>query len=160
MHPKVVTPAVLHHIRSVIAEADAPSWLSTVPYNYGDPAAGTMKADEWRALGTIYIPIALISLWGTLDSSSTDAKDLLAQKLLRHTMLLVSAVILAMKNVITKDRTAAYRENIIAYIRDLSELFPGSDARTNHHVAVHIYDFMELFGPVKSWWCFPFERLI
>ncbi|KAE9382827.1 hypothetical protein BT96DRAFT_845020 [Gymnopus androsaceus JB14] len=24
----------------------------------------------------------------------------------------------------------------------------------------HIYDFLLLFGPVISWWCFPFERLI
>ncbi|KAE9391973.1 hypothetical protein BT96DRAFT_831255 [Gymnopus androsaceus JB14] len=27
-------------------------------------------------------------------------------------------------------------------------------------MASHIYDFLKLFGPVISWWCFPFERLI
>ncbi|KAJ7613951.1 hypothetical protein FB45DRAFT_758993 [Roridomyces roridus] len=32
--------------------------------------------------------------------------------------------------------------------------------RPNIHVAFHIYDFLLLFGPVISWWCFPFERVI
>ncbi|KAJ7783918.1 hypothetical protein DFH07DRAFT_727790 [Mycena maculata] len=31
---------------------------------------------------------------------------------------------------------------------------------TNIHAAFHIYDFLLLFGPIISWWCFPFERLI
>ncbi|KAK0431495.1 hypothetical protein EV421DRAFT_1720503, partial [Armillaria borealis] len=30
----------------------------------------------------------------------------------------------------------------------------------NIHVLFHIYDFLLLFGPVISWWCFPFEHLI
>ncbi|KAJ7193740.1 hypothetical protein GGX14DRAFT_378717 [Mycena pura] len=32
--------------------------------------------------------------------------------------------------------------------------------RPNVHIAFHIYDFLVLFGPVISWWCFPFERVI
>ncbi|KAJ7767496.1 hypothetical protein DFH07DRAFT_736799 [Mycena maculata] len=32
--------------------------------------------------------------------------------------------------------------------------------RTIIHTAFHIYDFLLLFGPVVSWWCFPFERVI
>ena len=27
-------------------------------------------------------------------------------------------------------------------------------------MVLHIYDFLRLFGPVHSWWCFPFEWLI
>ena len=27
-------------------------------------------------------------------------------------------------------------------------------------MACHIYDYLKLFGPVQSWWCFPFECLI
>ncbi|KAF8234607.1 hypothetical protein L208DRAFT_1260918, partial [Tricholoma matsutake] len=30
----------------------------------------------------------------------------------------------------------------------------------NVHASLHLYDFLLLFGPVISWWCFPFERLI
>jgi hypothetical protein len=27
-------------------------------------------------------------------------------------------------------------------------------------MAFHLYDFLLLFGAVRSWWMFPFERLI
>jgi len=156
MRPKLVTPEVLDRVKLVIAATDVPSWVSSVPHNYGDAAAGTLKADEWRTLGTIYIPIALTSLWGADDPIANAS----AQQVPAHKMLLVSAAILAMKDTITMERMAAYRENIMAYIEGILDLYPGVNVRTNHHVEVHIYDFLQLFGPVKSWWCFPFERLI
>jgi len=152
----LTTPEVLERVRAVIADTHTPSWICSVPRNYGEAAAGTLKADEWRTLGTIYLPIALISLWGTEEPSLTS----LELRILRHTMLLVSAVSLAMKHTTTQGRMTAYRENMLEYIKGIPGLYPGVNARTNHHVAVHIYDFLELFGPVKSWWCFPFERLI
>jgi len=161
MRPKIVTPTVITHIQDVIATTETPSWINSVPGNYGEASAGSLKADEWRTLGTIYLPIALISLWGAKPKSSTDSREeILARQLLTHTMHLVCAVILAMKNTTNKGRMVAYRDNIVAYIKALGDLFPGVDPRTNHHVAIHIYDFLNLFGPVKSWWCFPFERLI
>jgi hypothetical protein len=43
---------------------DTPSWLQLVPYNFGSAAAGSLKADEWRTMTTVYIPVALVSLWG------------------------------------------------------------------------------------------------
>jgi len=45
----------------------------------------------------------------------------------------------------------------------LYELHPHTAAhrkRPNVHAAFHIYDFLLLFGPVMSWWTFPFEHLI
>ncbi|KIM85947.1 hypothetical protein PILCRDRAFT_26999, partial [Piloderma croceum F 1598] len=46
------------------------------------------------------------------------------------------------------------------YIQELQNLHPEATRCTNQHMAMHIYDFLLLFGPVHSWWCFPFERLI
>jgi len=146
-------------VKSVIADTDVPSWVSLVPHNYGDTTAGTLKADEWQTLGTIYLPIALISLCGSEELSS-GTNNVSAQQVLMHSMLLVSAVILAMKHTVTQERMTAYQENIIAYIEGILCLYLGVNVRTNHHVAIHIYDFLKLFGPVKSWWCFPFECLI
>lgn len=59
---KIATPEVLERIRQVIRDADTPSWLSSVPKNFGDAAAGTLKADEWRVFATVYLPLALVSL--------------------------------------------------------------------------------------------------
>ncbi|KAJ3963308.1 hypothetical protein EV361DRAFT_813494, partial [Lentinula raphanica] len=49
------------------------------------------------------------------------------------------------------------------WTKNLRKLFPHvreGIPRPNVHAAGHIYDFLLLFGPVLSWWCFPFERLI
>ncbi|KAF9523955.1 hypothetical protein CPB83DRAFT_774674, partial [Crepidotus variabilis] len=55
---------VMERIQEVIKDTDTPSWIESVPLNFGEAAAGTLKADEWRTMSTIYLPIALISLWG------------------------------------------------------------------------------------------------
>ncbi|KAJ3765118.1 hypothetical protein FB446DRAFT_833337 [Lentinula raphanica] len=63
----------------------------------------------------------------------------------------------------TASRAQAYREYIASWTQDLRRLFPHvreGIPRPNVHAAGHIYDFLLLFGPVLSWWCFPFERLI
>ena len=148
------THKVLQRIRAVIRGALTPSWLGSVPANFGDAAAGTIKADEWRSLITVYIPIALISLWG-----SSQVEKHLKDKL-DHTMLLVSAVYISCARTMSSARTKAYQLCITEYVGALKRTYPGFDPRPNHHAAIHIYDFLKLFGPVHSWWAFPFERLI
>ncbi|KJA14083.1 hypothetical protein HYPSUDRAFT_150821, partial [Hypholoma sublateritium FD-334 SS-4] len=50
---------VLQRVRDVIRDTDTPSWLPSVPYNFGSSSAGNLKADEWRTLTTVYFPISL-----------------------------------------------------------------------------------------------------
>jgi|HubBroStandDraft_6_1064221.scaffolds.fasta_scaffold221306_2 hypothetical protein len=157
---KMVTPEVLQRIRDVIKDTVTPSWLNSVPYNFGAAAAGTLKADEWRTMWTVYLPIALVSLWG--EGTSHASADV-SQKLrdaLDHTMALASAITLACLRTMTWARATGYRSHVASWVCGLSRLYPGIDHRTNNHMAIHIYDFLLLFGPVRSWWCFPFERLI
>lgn len=146
----------MSRIRQVIKETVTPSWLESVPYNFGDPAAGTLKADEWRTMGTVYLPIALISLWGGPSGSENDY----LRRVLDHTMALVSAVSLACMRTSTATRMTAYRHYMAIWVANLTLLHPDTSYRVNYHMAFHIYDFLQLFGPVRSWWCFPFERLI
>ncbi|KAJ3818491.1 hypothetical protein F5880DRAFT_1491291 [Lentinula raphanica] len=65
------TPKTLTHIQSVIREALTPSWVNSVPKNFGEAKAGSLKADEWRTLSTLYLPIALVILWGDNDGLPT-----------------------------------------------------------------------------------------
>jgi hypothetical protein len=153
---KYATPEVMAKIRDVIQHTSTPSWISSVPHNFGDTSAGSLKADEWLTLATIYLPIALVSMWG--DGSRTSDPEL--RRVLDHTMDLFSALRLACLRTMTKSRAEKYRQYIISYVRDLATLHPEQGYRPNHHMAIHIYDFLLLFGPVRSWWCFPFERLI
>jgi hypothetical protein len=160
------TPETLAHIQRVIRETATPSWLESVPKTYGENKAGTIKADEWRTLATVYLPIALIILWGDNEGSAppedeSDPGFLL--KALDHTMALFQAVIIACRYTMTKQRANDVKNYHAAWVKDLRTLFPHAREgvpRPNIHAAGHIYDFLLLFGPVISWWCFPFERLI
>ncbi|KAJ3720852.1 hypothetical protein C8R42DRAFT_581801 [Lentinula raphanica] len=160
------TPGTLAHIQSVIRETSTPSWVNSVPKNFGEAKAGSLKADEWRTLSALYLPIALVTLWGDNDGipppvDETDAGHLF--QALNHTMALFQATILACRYTMTASRARAYQEYIASWTQDLRRLFPHvreGIPRPNIHAAGHIYDFLLLFGPVLSWWCFPFERLI
>ncbi|KAG2745383.1 hypothetical protein P692DRAFT_20743929, partial [Suillus brevipes Sb2] len=154
------TPEVMERILDVIRATDAPSSLRSVPYNFGEARAGTLKADEWRTLTTVYLPIALVSLWGEGSQHRTSEVAANRRAVLDHTMSLVSAVHIACLRFMTVARAQAYRRYIVAWIRDLQVLHPHAPHRTNGHMALHVWEYLQLFGPVRSWWCFPYERLI
>ena len=144
----------LGRVHEVIRNTSMPLWFTSVPKNFGDQAAGTIKADEWRSLITVYIPIVLISLWGA-DTPQADLK-----LILDNTMDLVSAVYLACSRAMSSERAVAYCLCIANYVGNLKHIHPTFGLRPNHHASFHIYDYLVLFGPVHSWWTFPFERLI
>ncbi|KAI9463750.1 hypothetical protein HD554DRAFT_2206411 [Boletus coccyginus] len=124
---QLATQVILGRIRNIIHDTATPSWLGSVPSNFGDVSTGTIKADEWHSLITIYLSIALISLWGS-------------SIILDHTMDLVSAVYLASVWTMSAARAAAYRTYI-------ATIHPTFGARPNHLASFHIYDYLLLFGP-------------
>src|ERR1700730_8500347 len=107
---KIATPEVMLWIQQVIKMTDTPSWLNSVPHNFGDAKARMVKADEWRNLSTIFLPISLISMWG--EDSSHPSPEIATNfgRILNHTMLLVSAVSFACMRTMTATRSAAYLE--------------------------------------------------
>ena len=102
----------------------------------------------------VYIPIALISLWGSAASGPK------LNTVLDHTMDLVSAVYVGCARTMTAEHASAYRSYITRYVGNLKCVHPTFDICPNHHAAFHVYDYLVLFGPVHSWWTFPFECLI
>jgi hypothetical protein len=147
-------------VKDVIRETTVPSWLGPVPHNFGDAAAGSLKADEWRTIVTVYLPIALVTLWGEGTSHKTSQIAMKLRRILDHTMDLSSAISIACLRTMTANRANAYRQYVAAWLGTLPQLYPQAEGRTSSHMAFHIFDFFALFGPVRSWWCFPFERLI
>lgn len=157
---RLITPQVMARIKEVIEEMETPSWLGSFPNTYGSPAAGSLKADQWRTLFTVYLPIALISLWGEGSKHESLYLSSRLHDILDHTMSLVSAILLACSRNTSVSRAKRYREHIRAYVTNLPCLYSHLSRVTNQHVAFHIYDFLLLFGPAHSWWGFPYERLI
>ncbi|KAF7369712.1 hypothetical protein MVEN_00302700 [Mycena venus] len=162
LRPKTMPPDGVAFIQKVIADTVTPAWINSVPKNYGQNNAGTIKADEWRVLATIYIPIALVLMWGD-DLSGQHAAHFFT--LLMHSMAVFQAATLACRYSTSESRASAYRNFIKHWIDQLHSLHPHAKfhdrkKRPNIHAAFHIFDFLRLFGPVISWWSFPFERLI
>lgn len=142
------------------------AWVSSVPKNFGEKSAGSVKAEEWRWLSSLFLPVALIIRWGDADGSAPPEDDSKAGRLLKildHTMALFQATIIALLYTMSDRRANLYRKFHAEWVRDLPTFFPRAregKIRANIHAAGHIFDFLLLFGPVMSWWCFPFERLI
>ncbi|KAJ8482680.1 hypothetical protein ONZ45_g14866 [Pleurotus djamor] len=157
--PPFITSQTLDLIQDVIHNIVTPSWLDSVPHNYGDTAAGTIKAAEWRILSAVHIPIALL-LQCLEDGSLLTSTHL---PLLDHTMALFQASILACSYTTNSAKMDEYRRLLCLWVEGLHSNFPHTvnhHPRPNVHASFHIYDFLHLFGPVVSWWCFPFERTI
>lgn len=136
-----------------------PSWLTSVPTNLGEPSHGKLKADQWRTLGTTYLPISLIRLWDQLEDGD-DKRSQQCKKLLAVTLSLISAVVIASSRTTSKEKADLYLHHMQNYLKGLRELFPRYRFLPNQHMALHLAEYLQLYGPVHSWWTFPFERLI
>lgn len=145
-------------IQKAIAEVITPSWIGSIPRDFGHASAGTMKAYQWRLLWTIHIPLALVSLWS--PSSPTCQGDIAVDpRLLKTVMHFAATATLLHKYKSTPARCSRLRFHLKSHIDGLKVLFPGVGVPT-YHLAMHIPDFIPLFGPPRNWWCYPFERII
>jgi hypothetical protein len=135
-----------------------PSWITSVPKNLGSPSHGKVKADQWRVLGTMYLPVSLVRLWG--KARDGDERSERCRKILNSTISLLSAVIVASSRVTSASRADLYLQHMQAYLSGIQSLFPEYKLHPNHHMALHLHEYLMLFGPVHAWWTFPFERII
>jgi hypothetical protein len=132
--------------------------MTSVPSQLGSSSHSKLKSDQWRALGTTHLLLSLIRLWGFKNDSSP--RSVRCSEILHVTISLISAVIIATSHTITPTSATAYRQHMLDYINGIKRLFPEYRLHPNHHMSLHIPDVLLLFGPVHSWWTFPFERLI
>lgn len=146
----------MKEIRSDITNTIRPSWLSSVPAKLGSASHGKLKADQWRVLGTTLIPISLVRIWSNVDTVQSQG----CEALLGITMSLLSAVVIASSRVTSIHRADMYLQHMTAYLDGLRRVFPEYKFHPNHHMALHLHEYLRLYGPVHSWWTFPFERMI
>lgn len=143
---------MLHMINSLLPRIHIPTWIKRAIPVVGKASFGKLKADEWRNLFTIQLPLTLIPIWSGQDHIKTS--------LLKNFCHLVSLVNLALKRVMNMARIQHYRHHIREYLKSSMKLFPHCNLAPNHHMAIHLADCLERFGPVRAWWSFPFERLM
>jgi hypothetical protein len=145
-------------IRSNIVNMLWPSWLTSVLYEFGSGSHGKLKADQWRVLGTTFLPVSLVRLWSVVEVGNPRSEK--CRQILDVTMSLLSTVAIACSRVTSEEHAGLYLNNMHSYLVGLKQLFPEYSFHPNHHMALHLPDYLLLYGPVHSWWTFPFERLI
>lgn len=143
---------VLCHINAILPQIHTPTWIKRPIPALGKASFGKLKADEWRSLLTIQLPLILIPMWSGQDHIKTS--------LLKNFSHLFSLINLGTKRVINPSHIKDYRYHIQKYLEGSVILFQHCKLAPNHHMACHLADCLERFGPVRAWWSFPFERLM
>lgn len=131
---------------------ELPSWVNQVPSGFGTTSHGKLSADQWRTLCSINLPITLIRLWG---DSLPDTRE---YKMLHNFMDLVTAVEVGSMLVTSEELIQLYDKSLLKYLTTLKELYKEAKIAPNHHLAMHITDFLRIFGPVHAWRAFALER--
>ena len=142
---------VLDQIRKDIANITIPSWVEKPPSNFGSSTHGKLKADQWRTVCTIHMVITLVCIWGT--ARATDAERMVLENFVH----LIVAVDAATRRSMSPSRVALFDENMEAYVKGLRSIY-NHTLVPNHHLSLHLKDCLLLFGPVRGWWSYPFER--
>ncbi|KAJ3535310.1 hypothetical protein NM688_g6997 [Phlebia brevispora] len=149
----LLTSEVLNKIRRDIDTHLRPSWMKSLPRTFGSSSHGKLKADQWRTAMEFDLPMSLIEVWALRDGSNQQA-------LVDITMDLVLALRSATSPQITALHVSKYMHHIKRYLQGLRRSFPWIRLRPNHHYALHLGELIQRFGPVRSWWTFPFERVV
>ncbi|KAJ3766094.1 hypothetical protein FB446DRAFT_654305 [Lentinula raphanica] len=149
---------LLERVQEVVRQVITPAWSSRPPPDIGLPKAGTLKADHWRTLFTIHLPLALLSLWKE-ESPLAAADAAQMSSVLETGMALSCASIVMIKNTLTLQRRDLFRNLLCRHVLGLQQNFPGFILPT-HHLAFHLYDFMDLLSVVREFWNFAFEGFI
>ncbi|KAJ3966209.1 hypothetical protein EV361DRAFT_809422 [Lentinula raphanica] len=156
--PAIRSGDVLAQVHRCIHDVVVPSWISKPPFDCCLKSGGTLKADNWRLLSCLYLPLALLSLW-TKDSPLRADDFTEMEDVLNTAMHLTCASILMAKQTMPLRRRELFLQHYKAHIEGLKRFFPGFGV-PSHHVGFHVYDFMRLFSAVRNFWCFSGERLI
>jgi hypothetical protein len=143
---------VMNAVWADMRDTQLPSWVSPAPPNWGTRERGKLSADNWQVISTIHLPITLIRLW----REETGRK----QALLENFMDLVSAVRIANMRVSSPNQIDSYNKLMLRYLTGVKTLFPNYSLRPTHHAALHLGDFMQLFGPNHPRTSMYYERYI
>jgi len=146
-------------IRDDIAATVRPRWHATPPPNLGQVSHGKLKADEWRSCFEFDIPVSLLRI-ETQRIASGRQTDEYRAKLVHSTFLLATAIRWATSHRMSTKHIEQYTKTMKNYLKTLKDLRPNQRFRPNHVNALLIGKYLRLYGPVRGWWMFPFERVI
>ncbi|RDB23075.1 hypothetical protein Hypma_009877 [Hypsizygus marmoreus] len=143
---------LLQKIQSDIRATILPSWMEYPPRNFGSPSHGKLKADQWRTVCSVNLIITLIRIWGIPSASERE------KAWLENYIDMVIAAIWVTRWSTSPERIGIFGRHMKRYLVNVKDLFGEDIIVPNHHLSLHLIECLKSFGPVHSWWTFPFER--
>ncbi|KAI7933051.1 hypothetical protein MJO29_017053 [Puccinia striiformis f. sp. tritici] len=149
--------SMLKHIRVQVAEVVVPQGITRVPLNLGEASHGKIKASEWHALFSIYLPLALPDLLVT-NAEEEYSKTRPWLILLNFAALVKCTNIITQKSVSKKDGET-FQKAYEAYTYSSETVFSNIRINPNHHYALHLPQQMNWWGPPMAIAEFSSERI-
>lgn len=147
----VLDRPVLDRISFDIQTTTFPTWMVPPPKGLGHKSTGKLSADQWRVLATVCLVLTLVQLW-MIDGTPHE------QKMLDNFLELVTAIKYATKRSVTEQDIQTVETSLPRYLQGILDLYPDTKLVPNHHLSLHLPQFLRRLGPVHGWWAFAFER--
>ncbi|KAJ7017492.1 hypothetical protein C8F04DRAFT_1215036 [Mycena alexandri] len=169
----------LDFIHKFMQTYESPLWAGHLPLRVGEPAGGSLTADEYKFAVTgpwaIIMPIVWERFLGEAEREHATAMARWQRHGKAHgepepsprmvkgedTNFLRFATTLKMivGRSIRRDSLPRIKKLLEDYLLDFREIYGESEIMPNHHWAVHCPDQLEDYGPVYNFWAFLTERL-
>ncbi|KAJ2911854.1 hypothetical protein MD484_g8563, partial [Candolleomyces efflorescens] len=148
----VLGQAVLTAASLDIQKMVLPRWVDPAPIGVGRKKRGKLSADQWRSFCTIHLVFTLIRLWGREPEESRWYKMLL------NFLDLVQAVETGSMLVTSPRHRSAYETFMTRYLIQMKDLYKEAAIVPNHHLSLHVPDYLESWGPSPQTRGFGWER--
>lgn len=122
---------------------NVPSKIGRIPRKIGAGFAA-FTADEWKHWVLIYSVYALY--------------DILPEEHYKCWCMLVDSCLHLCQPVTTLATINRAHDLIVEFCRTFETLYGRESCTANMHMACHLKASIEDYGPLSSFWCFPFER--
>lgn len=117
--------------------------VGRIPLKIGSGFSG-FTADQWRVWTTVLSPIVL--------------KGIIPDRDLSCWLLFVRACSLLCSRIITASNIDTADQYLLLFCKEYQDIYGDEACTPNMHLHTHLAKCLHDFGPVHSFWCFPFER--
>ena len=130
-------------IEQIVSKIKSPYDVGRLPLKILS-SFSAFTADQWRNWVTVY---SVVSLKGILHPDH-----------LRCWLLFVRACNMLCTQIITIDAIRVAHCYLVEFCRQYVSLYGEENCTPNMHLHLHLKECLLDYGPVQSFWCYPFER--
>ncbi|KAF8573907.1 hypothetical protein K439DRAFT_1373970 [Ramaria rubella] len=147
-------------INSDYSKTVLPSWVPPGPKSFDASTHGQLSAYEWRTTVLVRLVITLPRLWSTRGERHILMLDNFMHLTNAVTIASTRAIIAypSLENGAFKSTADLYHEEYQAYLQGRVELYPTGKIQPTEHIAFHLGEKIEQYGPIQGTSTNVFER--